>query len=107
VAPIYLLKGSELSASIFDHLAWAVWYFLIRLVKTGDARYWIPIGMQWARDRDEAPRRVSGVAVAAGTLLTSNRRFMLPLLWAATGWVPDRLAEPALAGRQRLADRIR
>jgi len=78
VAPIYLLAGGMLSTVFLDHLAWAACaFFLIRLLKTGDSRYWIAIGLAIGLGL-EAKHNAAflAIAVTAGTLLTSNRRYL-------------------------------
>ena len=44
--PIYLVMGSFYSMNVFEILVWtAILYFLIRLVQTGEPKYWLAIGV--------------------------------------------------------------
>jgi Dolichyl-phosphate-mannose-protein mannosyltransferase len=85
MAPAYLTVGGVLQTAIFDHVAWAACaFFLVRLIKTGDARYWLGIGAAIGIGIEfKHNAAFLGVAVAAGTLLTSNRHYLKNrYLWA-------------------------
>ena len=85
VAPIYLLVGGMLWTAPYEHVVWATCaFFLIRLLKTGNARYWLAIGITIGIGL-ETKHNVAflAIAVVAGTLLTSNRRYLTDRwLWA-------------------------
>ena len=88
MAPAYLAFG-VLQTQVFDHLAWAACaFFLVRLIKTGDPRYWLGIGAAIGIGFEfKHNAAFLALAVAAGTLLTSNRRYLSSrYLWAGVAW---------------------
>ena len=88
IAPVYLVAGSVLSPIVFDHLVWATCAFLLlRLLKTGDARYWVAIGVTIGIGLETKHNAAFlAIAVAAGTLLTSNRKYLRSrYLWTGAG----------------------
>ncbi len=73
-----LFQGSFLSYTSFDYLWWMlVAYFVIRLLKSDDMRYWVPIGAAIALGMLTKYTMVFlVVGVAAGVLLTPARRYL-------------------------------
>jgi Dolichyl-phosphate-mannose-protein mannosyltransferase len=67
VAPIVLAIGSLMQYVSFDYLAWvAVAYFMIRLCRTGDGRWWLPVGTAIGfgmLSKYSMPFLVAGIAV--------------------------------------------
>jgi Dolichyl-phosphate-mannose-protein mannosyltransferase len=85
LAPIYLLVGGMLWTPPYEHVIWAACaFFFIRLLKTGDARYWLPIGLMIGIGLETKHNAaLLAIAVVAGVLLTSNRRYLANRwLWA-------------------------
>ncbi len=126
IAPVYLLSSSSISPIVFDHLVWAICAFLLlRLLKTGDARYWVAIGVTIGIGLETKHNAAFlAIAVAAGTLLTSNRKYLrsrylwagaglalliaLPhLLWQiSNGWPTLEFAENASSGKNAMGDLV-
>jgi len=88
VAPISLVQGAVFQYVSFDYL-WGVAaaYFLARLLKSDDARWWIAIGATLGVGMET--RYTMGfltLGIAGAVLLTSARRFLRsPWLWAGAG----------------------
>ncbi len=84
VSPLPLFEGTEFQYSSFDYL-WCVLiaYFLIRLLKSGNPRWWIGVGI--AIGLGMMTKYTMGFFVAgivAGTLLTPAGRYLKsPWLW--------------------------
>jgi hypothetical protein len=84
VSPLPLFEGTEFQYSSFDYL-WCVLiaYFLIRLLKSEDARWWLPIGAMIGLGM--MTKYTMGFFVAGivgGVLLTPARRYLKsPWLW--------------------------
>jgi 4-amino-4-deoxy-L-arabinose transferase-like glycosyltransferase len=84
VSPLPLFEGTEFQYSSFDYL-WCVLiaYFLIRLLKSGNPRWWIGVGVGIGLGM--MTKYTMGFFVAgivAGTLLTPARRYLKsPWLW--------------------------
>ncbi len=84
VSPLPLFEGTEFQYSTFDYL-WSVLiaYFLIRLLKSGNPRWWLGIGA--AIGLGMMTKYTMGFFVAgivAGVLLTPARRYLKgPWLW--------------------------
>jgi 4-amino-4-deoxy-L-arabinose transferase-like glycosyltransferase len=84
IAPIALIQGSLLQYVTFDFL-WSVLiaYLLIRLLKSDNPRWWIPIGAVIGLGMMTKYTMVMFVAgLVAGVLLTDARRYLRsPWLW--------------------------
>ncbi len=84
VSPLPLFEGTEFQYSSFDYL-WcvAIAYFLIRMLKTGNPRWWLGIGA--AIGVGMMTKYTMGFFVAGvvgGVLLTPARRYLRsPWLW--------------------------
>ena len=84
VSPLPLFEGTEFQYSSFDYL-WCVLiaYFLIRLLKSEDPRWWLPIGAMIGLGM--MTKYTMGFFVAGivgGVLLTPARRYLKsPWLW--------------------------
>jgi hypothetical protein len=84
VSPLPLFEGTEFQYSTFDYL-WCVLiaYFLIRLLKSEDARWWLAIGAMIGLGM--MTKYTMGFFVAGivgGVLLTPGRRYLKsPWLW--------------------------
>lgn len=88
ISPTYLLEGGMLAPVVFDTLVWAATaFFLLRLLRTGDARYWLAVGATVGVGVEVKHNAAFlAVAVVAGVLLTSNRRYLRSrYLWAGAG----------------------
>jgi len=88
VSPLPLFEGTEFQYSTFDYL-WSVLiaYFLIRLLKSGDARWWLGIGAGIGLGMMTKYTMAFFVAgIVAGVLLTPARRYLKsPWLWCGAG----------------------
>jgi len=83
-APVSMAMGAFYSYVSFDYLWWVlIAYFMIRLLKTGDGRYWLAIGAAigfGAQTKYTISVIVLGIVV--GILLTKARRWLSsPWLW--------------------------
>ena len=88
IAPFALFMGSLAMYETLDTLWWVVTAFLVvRLLKTGDARWWLGIGAAIGlgmMTKYSMSFLVAGIVV--GIVLTKARRFLLsPWLWAGVG----------------------
>jgi len=84
ISPIQLLAGTMFSYSSFDCLWWVLTaYLVICLLKSGDARWWLAIGLVFGLGMmTKYLFAVLIAAVAIGVLLTPARRFpRSPWLW--------------------------
>jgi hypothetical protein len=79
VAPISLFEGTEFQYTTFDYLWWVlVAYFVIRLLKSEDPRWCVPIGAVVGIGLLTKYTMVFYIAgLLGGLLLTSARRFLL------------------------------
>jgi 4-amino-4-deoxy-L-arabinose transferase-like glycosyltransferase len=88
IAPIALIQGSLLQYVTFDFL-WSVLiaYLVIRLLKSEDPRWWIPIGAAIGLGMMTKYTMVMFVAgLVGGVLLTEARRYIRsPWLWGGVG----------------------
>lgn len=88
IAPIALIQGSLIQYVTFDFL-WSVLiaYLVIRLLKSDDPRWWIPIGMAIGLGMMTKYTMVMFVAgLVGGVLLTDARRYLRsPWLWGGVG----------------------
>jgi len=88
ISPVSLVQGAVLQYVAFDYL-WgvAVFYLLVRLAKSEDPRWWVPIGAFLGLGMET--RYTMGflaVGVAAAVVLTPARRFLRSgWLWAGVG----------------------
>jgi dolichyl-phosphate-mannose-protein mannosyltransferase len=85
VSPLPLFEGTEFQYSSFDYLWWVLAaYFIIRLLKSGNPRWWLAIGASVGVGLMTKYTMCFFVAgIVAGLLLTSARRFLLtPWFWA-------------------------
>jgi len=88
IAPISLVQGAVFQYVSFDYL-WGVTatYLLVRLLKSEDPRWWVPIGTVLGLGMET--RYTMGVLIAGivgGVLLTPARRFLLNRwLWVGVG----------------------
>lgn len=84
IAPIALIQGSLIQYVTFDFL-WSVLiaYLVIRLLKSNDPRWWIPIGVVIGLGMMTKYTMVMFVAgLVGGVLLTDARRYLRsPWLW--------------------------
>jgi Dolichyl-phosphate-mannose-protein mannosyltransferase len=85
ISPLPMFEGTEFQYSSFDYL-WSVLiaYFLIRLLKTENPRWWLGVGAMIGVGMMTKYTMVFFVAgVVAGVLLTPVRRYLKsPWLWA-------------------------
>jgi 4-amino-4-deoxy-L-arabinose transferase-like glycosyltransferase len=77
-APIALSHAAMFSYETFDYLWWVLMaYCLLRLLKTGDARWWLGIGAAIGLGMMTKYTMVFGViSLAAGVLFTPARRYL-------------------------------
>src|SRR5947208_742737 len=82
LSPVPLFEGTEFQYSTFDYLWWVlIAYFVIRLLKTENARWWLAIGATVGMGLMTKYTMAFYVAgIVAGLLLTPARRFLL------SGW---------------------
>ncbi len=88
VAPVALAQGAVFQYVSFDYL-WGVLatYFLVRLCKTGDGRWWLATGLALGLGMET--RYTAGfltLGIVAGVLLTDARKYLLSKwLWVGVG----------------------
>ena len=87
LSPLPLFEGTEFQYSSFDYLWWVlIAWFVIRLLKTGNPRWWLAIGA--AAGLGFMTKYTMGFFVAGilgGMLLTRARRYFLsPWFWAGS-----------------------
>lgn len=86
LVPAYLLLGNVLTTTSFEPLSWTLLaYALIRLVRTGDGRYWLGAGAAFAFGMyGKYSMLLLAASFFIGLLCTRERRiFMTP--WFAAG----------------------
>lgn len=84
IAPLSLLEGALFQYVSFDYLWWVLGsYFVIRLLKSEDARWWIAIGAVIGLGMMTKSTMVFWIAgIVGGVLLTPTRRYLKsPWLW--------------------------
>ena len=81
-SPLALFEGTEFQYTTFDYLWWVlIGYFVIRLLKSQDPRWWIAIGAVIGLGLETKYAIVFYIAgILAGVALTPARRFL------TTGW---------------------
>ena len=88
ISPVSLIQGAVFQYVSFDYL-WGVTatYFLVRLVKSGDPRWWVPIGGVLGIGMET--RYTMGfltLGIAGALVLTAARRFLRSgWLWVGVG----------------------
>jgi hypothetical protein len=97
IAPMALIMGAMFQYIAFDYLWWVLAaYLLIRLLKSGDGRWWLGIGLVIGLGMlTRYTALVFALGLAAGVLLTPARRHLRgPWLWAGVAvallvWLPN------------------
>jgi hypothetical protein len=86
--PAYLLLGNTLTTTSFEPLSWTLLiYALLRVVRTGDGRYWLGAGAAFAFGMyGKYSMLLLAAALFAGLLCTRQRR-TLATPWFAAGAV--------------------
>jgi hypothetical protein len=87
-SPLPLFEGTEFQYTSFDFLWWVlIAYFVIRLLKTDDARWWVAIGACVGLGLETKYAIVFYIAgIVAGVVLTPARRFLKSgWFWASVG----------------------
>ncbi|HTZ88742.1 MAG TPA: glycosyltransferase family 39 protein [Alloacidobacterium sp.] len=87
LAPLPLFEGTEFQYSSFDYLWWVlIAYFIIRLLKTEDPRWWLAIGLTTGLALETKYSICFYIAgILGGMLLTQSRRyFASKWFWAGT-----------------------
>jgi 4-amino-4-deoxy-L-arabinose transferase-like glycosyltransferase len=85
LSPLPLFEGTEFQYTTFDYLCWVmIAYFVIRLLKSDDPRWWVAIGATIGlgmQTKYTMAFYVSGIV--GGVLLTRARKYLAsPWLWA-------------------------
>jgi hypothetical protein len=82
VAPLALFEGTEFQYSTFDYLWWVlIAYFVVRLLKSGDPRWCLPIGAAIGLGFEtKYTMAFYATGITIGLLLTSARKYL------ATRW---------------------
>jgi 4-amino-4-deoxy-L-arabinose transferase-like glycosyltransferase len=84
ISPMALASGTLLQYVALDYLCWVTTaYFLVRLLRTQDPRWWLAIGSTIGLGMLTKYTMIFPVAgIAAGVLLTNTRRYLKsPWLW--------------------------
>ncbi len=88
ISPVSLVQGAVFQYVSFDYL-WgvAVTYFLVRLLKSGDRRWWLAMGATIGLGMETRyTMEVLALGVACAVLFTPARRWLRsPWLWAGVG----------------------
>ena len=85
VAPLALFEGTEFQYTTFDYLWWVlIAYFVIRLLKSEDPRWWLAIGtLIGIGFETKYTMGFYTCGIVGGVLLTQARRYLLSKwLWA-------------------------
>jgi Dolichyl-phosphate-mannose-protein mannosyltransferase len=85
LSPLPLFEGTEFQYTTFDYLWWVlIAYFVIRVLKTDDPRWWLAIGAVIGIGLETKYTMAFYVAgIVGGVVLTRARRHLLsPWLWA-------------------------
>ncbi|HUK31180.1 MAG TPA: glycosyltransferase family 39 protein [Candidatus Acidoferrum sp.] len=89
VSPLVMFEGTEFQYSSWDYLWWVlIAYFLIRLLKSENPRWWLAVGAAIGMGLQTKYAIIFFVAgLTGGLILTSARRYLLsPWLWAGAGF---------------------
>jgi len=84
LSPLPLFEGTEFQYTTFDNLWWVlIAYFVIRLLKTDDPRWWLPIGVVIGLGfMTKYTMAFYVCGVVGGVVLTRARKYLLsPWLW--------------------------
>ena len=87
LSPLPLFEGTEFQYSTFDYLWWAlIAYFIIRLLKSEDPRWWLAIGAVTGLGLQTKYSIIFYIAgILGGMLLTPARRYFLnKWFWGGT-----------------------
>src|SRR5215469_6783534 len=78
LAPLSIFEGTEFQYTTFDYLWWVlISYFVIRLLKSSDPRWWVPVGAVVGLGLLTKYTMAFYVAgVMGGVMLTGARRFL-------------------------------
>jgi 4-amino-4-deoxy-L-arabinose transferase-like glycosyltransferase len=81
--PFCLVAGSMMQYVSFDYLWWVlIAYFVVRLVRTDDPRWWVAIGVTIGIGMEtKYTMGVFALAVAVGTVLTLRKHLRSKWLW--------------------------
>src|SRR5271166_3749133 len=85
IAPVSLFSGAVLQYVAFDYVWWVLTaYFLIRLLRTEDPRWWLAVGAAIGMGMMTKYTMIFLVAgIVVGVLVTNARRYLKsPWLWA-------------------------
>lgn len=85
LSPLPLFEGTEFQYTTFDYLWWVlIAYFVIRLLKAGDPRWWLAIGAVIGLGMQTKYSMAFYVAgIVGGVVLTQARKYLLSSwLWA-------------------------
>jgi 4-amino-4-deoxy-L-arabinose transferase-like glycosyltransferase len=87
-APVYLVMGSFYSMNVFEILIWTgILLLFIKLVQEEQPKYWLAIGLLMGLGLEMKHTMILySLAVGAGLLLTSSRRFLWSK-WLLAGMV--------------------
>lgn len=99
LAPVPLFEGTEFQYTSFDYLLWVLAaYFVARLLRSGDARWWMGVGLVCGLGMETKYTMLFLlVGIVCGVLLTPARRFLRSRwFWAGVGlfavvWLPNLL----------------
>ncbi len=97
--PAYLLLGNTLTTTSFEPFSWSlVLYCTIRMIRTGDRRYWLGIAAAFALGMyGKYSMLLLGATLVAALLCTPERRFL------RTWWFPIGIALAGLLLSPNLA----
>lgn len=96
--PAYLLLGNTLTTTSFEPLSWTLLaYALIRLIRTGDGRYWLGAGAAFAFGMyGKYSMLLLAAAFGIGLLATPQRKYFLTPWFAAGSALALALIAPNL-----------
>ncbi|HEV3153603.1 MAG TPA: glycosyltransferase family 39 protein [Candidatus Baltobacteraceae bacterium] len=94
--PAYLLLGNTLTTTSFEPLSWTFFFYaIIRLVRTGDERYWLAAAAAFTFGMyGKYSMLLPAAAIVAGLLLTPQRRVLVSRWFAAACAVSAALLLP-------------
>jgi len=75
--PAFMVIFGFFSVNIFEMFFWTLcWYFLVKLLKTDDPRYWIWLGIAFGLGLESKHTiALLGIAICAGLLVTKSRKY--------------------------------